>query len=147
MSNCINIVDEGTVLFDADELDWDAFLMTCGKVKACTFPPEILAPLSTSQDDVENIFWWFLQSNSKMIEWTGLDGIFRRRLMIQFGRGRSGHTVRDFYQTLDVLAEYVLMHKKHRFYVTDEYDGHRERKYLDVDFAVGRPNKRTVTFH
>jgi hypothetical protein len=76
------------------------------------------------------IIWWFLSRNTTVM----YEEDKRRYLQIRFGRGRSGHTWRDFRQTIKLINLYMKKEKKHTFIVSDEMD----------DFEV--PRSVIVTF-
>lgn len=129
MSNCIHLIKNQRVVFTEDEIDIEKFWETYEKVEHLENAPK---PLE------QNIFWWFLQKNSVVIfPESAADG--KGFVEIFFGYGRSTHTWRDFFITLDVLAEYILRPKKHEFILTDESDGFRQPSRAEIDFAVGRP--------
>ena len=64
--------------------------------------------------DVDDAVCWFLTDNSFFKD----DSV-----TIAFGRGRSGHTWRDFRWTIWFLNQYFLAHVSHTFLISDEYDG------------------------
>lgn len=57
-----------------------------------------------------------------------------RGVIIEFGRGRSGHTNRDFDSTLLMLAGFMKKEKYHTFFITEEGDGHRTVYRESIEF-------------
>lgn len=124
MSNCIYIVDNESVVFTPDEIDMDKFKALVASSKQWDCEGEY-----TEEIGKANSAWWFLEKNHFVIPGKGV--------MIEFGRGRSIHTNRDFKGLLWVLAPLMKKSKYHTFIITDEFDGHRQRFKVKVNFKEG----------
>ncbi len=68
---------------------------------------------------------WFLTQNSSF-----QDG----SVTIAFGRGRSGHTWRDFRWAIWFLSQYFIIPTKHTFLISDESDGFQRQYPVTVNW-------------
>jgi hypothetical protein len=108
MSNCIKIEDNEIVTFSPDEIDIPKIAELVNRVKDLKDPPN-------DKTDWDGwIAWWFLAQNTDITE---------DNLMIQFGRGRSMHTIRDFRQTIRLIEKHMKRSKQHVFKASGESDG------------------------
>lgn len=125
MSNCIDVYNE-RVVFNSDEIDIPALRKLAEE--HASHPHSHIVQLLCKQIseeeynkrpklDVGDTWCWFLRNNTVIED---------DKVTIDFGHGESGHTVRDFKQTLWFLNQYITTPiKQHTFILTNEYDGHQ----------------------
>lgn len=120
MSNCIKIEDNEIVTLTPDEIDISRIAELIKRVKDLDNPPN-------DKTDWDGwIAWWFLSQNTDITE---------DKLMIQFGRGRSMHTIRDFRQTVRLIGNYMKRPKQHVFMASGESDGFKMIEPWHVEFS------------
>ena len=120
MSNCIKIEDNDVVVFTPDEIDIPKIAELINRVKDLPNPPNDKA------DWDGWLAWYFLARNTDITE---------DNLMIQFGRGRSMHTIRDFRQTIRLIEKHMKRSKSHVFQASGESDGFKLIEPWRVDFS------------
>jgi hypothetical protein len=125
MSNCITLYSPtNKVTFTSDEISIEGvedLLVRCGGVTQDN--------VSKQSWDVQCI-WWYLETCTEFAQ-------DKRSVTIDFGKGRSSHTWRDFKATLHWLKPLMKVRKTHRFVMSDEYDGDATKFYGTVDFLAG----------
>ena len=114
MSNCITLHDH-TVRFPPSHFDVEKYREIMEEHAKHPASPEL-----------GDSFCWFLRDNSEINE--------ENVLVVEFGRGRSSHTHRDFKQTLRFLSQFVTRPMSHRFLASDEYDGFNSVFPLIIEF-------------
>lgn len=118
MSNCIDIVRGGEVTFFFDEIDIPAFKSLVASSRDVGFG-------NMTPEEVKIYYaWWFLDHAE----------VTDASVTIRFGHGRSGHTNRDFKGTIKVLSGFMKKKKFHTFFITDEFDGHKQVFKWSLDF-------------
>lgn len=115
MSNCIQIHNNRVSFFN-DEINWAEINKLWEEHNLHDYPFEI-----------GDIFCWFLRNNIYFDD-------EEKGIEIRFGRGLSGHTWRDFRQTLWFLNEYIIKEKKHTFKIADEGDEYDSIEEVIVNF-------------
>lgn len=123
MSNCINIKHGDDIHFTPDEIDADGLE---NLIK--TAEKEVNRSNCTDEtiDWQKRVAWWFLHKT----KFTKVDTI------IYLQSGRSGHTWRDFDNTLALISQYVKGPKDHVFYIADEYDGFESLEKYTVNLQT-----------
>ena len=124
MSNCIQLVDNESVVFTPDEIDVDAFKALVASSKKHDYKQPFTPEIGKA-----NCAWWFLETNHHVIDGKGV--------MIEFGCGRSSHTWRDFRGLLSTLAPLMKKAKYHTFWASDEFDGFKDVFKIKLNFKVG----------
>ena len=124
MSNCIQLVDNESVVFTPDEIDVDAFKALVARSKQYDYKEPFTPEIGKA-----NCAWWFLETNHFIVPGKGI--------MIEFGCGRSIHTWRDFRGLLSTLAPLMRKAKYHTFIATDEFDGFKKRFKIKLNFKEG----------
>ena len=81
--------------------------------------------LAQGRFELEDNVCWFLTKNSFFSDGT---------VTIAFGKGRSGHTWRDFRWAVWFLNQYFIMPVKHTFLLSDESDGYGREFPLTVSW-------------
>lgn len=119
MSNCIEL-HQHVVTIPKDRFDVDSFEKLREKYKNGSKTPD------SSVGFDEYIYCWFLRDNSRVDE--------NGNLVIEFGKGNSTHTWRDFRQTLWLLNPFFKLPVVHIFMVADEMDGFDSIGPLTVHF-------------
>lgn len=120
MSNCIEIERYHEVIFTEREIDIPLLKIWLGNGKELKNYKD-----PTEEQLTESLIWWFLQKNTDVLNHT---------ILIRFGQGRSGHTNRDFKNTLMFLKDFMFKNKVHTFHMTDEYDGFQKVFRWTVNF-------------
>jgi hypothetical protein len=128
LSNCIDILKGDEVVFLADEIDIKGFERLVNNAKDLIHEAGKSGNDFTQEELSSNMAWWFLQKNSDICD----EGV-----VIRFGHGRSTHTNRDFKGVIQTLIPLIKRVKRHKFQITDEFDGHRQRFWMTVEFKSG----------
>lgn len=108
MSNCIQL-HHHIVVMTKEQIDVSALKARIDKVKGLEKAPE------WKPSDDGYMIWWFLADNTEF----ETDG----SVTIRFGKGRSGHTWRDFRALILTLSKYMKQEVKHAFLLADACDG------------------------
>lgn len=131
MSNCIEL-RRSAVYFGGFDLDIPAFMAQVQRVKEMKNAPGYDNEAACN----DSVFWWFLGDNISCGNCTVASRKFEG-VVVEFGKGRSTHTWRDFYATCRAISKYMKRPKTHNFLVADEYDGFATWGALKVQFGPG----------
>lgn len=126
MSNCIEIKQK-VVHFEPDEINAMGLAQLIAEADQLG-RDKIMEAIRDPGMGKYFLAWWFLSKNTEFHD---------KGVTITFGNGRSGHTWRDFEQTIRLLIKYVKKPKIHRFTIFDEYDDFETSDICLVDFETG----------
>jgi len=116
LSNCISFHNQGEgVLFPNKVLRKEALEQALQKIQGRGKPEADIREEHTEEEVDQYHYWWFLEGTSDLTP---------EGFLVRFGHGRSGHTWRDWRNTLWFLHQFVEKPFAFTVYLSDEYDGH-----------------------